>query len=192
MVDLIAALRSAARRVVQGRPRHPFVDLAAKARAVGIDGALIVLSFDCDTPLDAVAARELDQQLVRRGIARTYAVPGQTLSNAASTYRELAAKGAVFINHGARPHAEERGGSFQAITFYNEMTPQEVVDDMREGDRIVCEAIGERPRGFRAPHFGYFQKPEQRALGVRHRPLAGLSVLFRHVAGYGIREWSGI
>jgi hypothetical protein len=162
-------LRSIARRVVHRvlpatRLPHPFETLAKRAREVPLDNITIILSFDCDTPRDAIAAQTLDAGLAKRGVPRTYAVPGLTLTEAADYYRVLAIRGAHFINHGARAHTEFKEGSYQAITFYNEMTSQEVIADIREGHRIVSDVIGIAPCGFRAPHFGYFQQPEQRKL----------------------------
>ncbi len=145
-------------------PPHQFEALASLARRAGIDGLIVVMSFDCDTPLDAAAATELDPQLARRGVPRTYAVPGQMLLEAGAAYRRLAEGGAIFVNHGARPHAEWREDRYHGITFYNEFTTEEVVADIRGGDRIVREMTGTVPAGFRAPHFGYFQEPAQRRL----------------------------
>lgn len=95
------------------------------------------------------------------------AVPGAMLDAASTTYAELARGGAVFLNHGGAPHAEFREGRYHARTFYNEWQSGEVEDDIREGHRIVTAVTGREPRGFRAPHFGYFQQPEQRELVYR-------------------------
>jgi len=164
MIDVIAGLKRAARSALRGRTPHPFEELSAKAGALAIDDLSIVLSFDCDTPGDAIAAKDLDAQLVKRGIARSYAVPGSMLSEAAECYRALAQNGASFLNHGGLAHAEEREDRYHAVTFYEEMSSEAVVSDMREGHRIVSDVIGVAPRGFRAPHFGSFQQPEQRRL----------------------------
>lgn len=164
MVDVIAGLKRAARSVLRRRVPHAFEGLSAKSRALAINDPLIILSFDCDTPGDAVAAQALDAQLVRRSIARSYAVPGQMLLEAAASYRGLAQNGASFLNHGGQTHAEKQGDRYHAVTFYDQMSREAVISDMREGHRIVTEVIGVAPRGFRAPHFGSFQQPEQRKL----------------------------
>ena len=66
--------------------------------------------------------------------------------------------------HGARPHAEPAAVLYRGITFYCDLAPEDVVRDIREGDRLVRETLGIVPRGFRAPHFGCYQKPEQLAV----------------------------
>lgn len=161
---MIARLKRAARSVLGRRTLHPFEGFAAKTRALAINDLFILLSFDCDTPGDAIAANDIDAQLIKRGVPRCYAVPGAMLSAAAKIYCALARNGASFLNHGGQAHAEKRGDQYHAVTFYEQMTPQDVVNDMREGHRIVSEIIGVAPRGFRAPHFGSFQQPEQRKL----------------------------
>ena len=122
------------------------------------------MSYDCDTPEDANAAAQLFDQLEARKVPAAFAVPGAMLLDASDVYGRLAARGVTFLNHGALPHTEFRDGRYHARTFYNEMSEQQVVQDISEGHRIVTQVTGRAPRGFRAPHFGYFQKPEQRAL----------------------------
>jgi peptidoglycan/xylan/chitin deacetylase (PgdA/CDA1 family) len=134
------------------------------SRAAGIDRLYLYLTFDCDTDEDAEAALELDPWLAERGLQRAYAVPGVQLERSASAYRKLAAKGVEFLNHGGVPHAEWRGDRYHGITWYNEMTAAEVVADIRSGHETVSRIIGVKPKGFRAPHFGGFQAPDQLAL----------------------------
>ena len=61
-----------------------------------------------------------------RGIRASYAVPGAQLDKGAAVYRSLADAGAEFLNHGSRPHAEWRGDRYYGITFYNEMSTEDV------------------------------------------------------------------
>jgi peptidoglycan/xylan/chitin deacetylase (PgdA/CDA1 family) len=141
-------------------------------QAAGVDRLYLLLTFDCDTDLDIDCAPELDADLRRRGVRAGYAVPGVQLEKGASTWRRLAEHGAEFLNHGARAHAEWRDGRYWPATFYNELTEAEVVEDITSGHHIVAETIGMFPQGFRAPHFGSFQKPEQLELVYRTvRPL---------------------
>lgn len=134
------------------------------AKSQGLKRLYLLLSFDCDTPEDIAAASELDPWLAAKGLKRTYAVPGAQLEQGGETYQALARAGADFINHGQRPHAERRGDRYWPMTFYNEMTSQEVVEDIRLGHQTCLKVLGQAAKGFRAPHFGYFQKPEQREL----------------------------
>jgi hypothetical protein len=141
-----------------------FLQYGRLAQAQGFDQLYVLLSFDCDTPEDIAAAEQLDGWLRQRGLKATYAVPGAQLTEGANVYRRLVERGADFINHGARPHAEGREGRYWSVTFYHEMTPQEIVEDIQGGHEIVRQVLGKAPVGFRAPHFGYFQATEQREL----------------------------
>jgi len=145
-------------------PNHPMVAYDALARRCGIDRLFLVLSFDCDTDQDAEAALELAPWLDRLGVKATYAVPGAQLRRQAVAYRRLAEDGRAFLNHGDRPHAEWRETRYYGMTFYHQLTTAEIVADMRAGDQAVREVLGRTPTGFRAPHFGCFQAPEQLAL----------------------------
>jgi len=145
---------------------------AAHARRAGIDRLYLFLSFDCDTDLDIDAVDEVHRFLVSKGIKATYAVPGAQLEKGASAYRKLADSGAEFMNHGSLPHAEWRGDRWVGITFYDKMSEDVVVADIRRGHEIVTTVIGRPPCGFRAPHFGCYQQPEQ--VEVLHRTAAAL------------------
>lgn len=130
------------------------------ARKRGLDRLYLILSFDCDTPEDIPAAEKIHARLKELGIKETYAVPGQILELGAQTFRNIAADGAKFINHGALPHAERRGDRYWSVTFYNEMPPEEIRADILRGHQIVERVIGRAPKGFRAPHFGLLRQPQ--------------------------------
>lgn len=137
---------------------------AIQARRIGLKRINLILSFDCDTPEDILAAEKIYHWLYDRGVKSTFAVPGMLLEQGASVYGDLAKRGASFINHGALPHAAWQDGRYWSITFYHELSPDEVIKDIRRGHKIVREITGQTPRGFRAPHFGLYQKTEQLAL----------------------------
>lgn len=139
----------------------PLDGYVAAARKLGLTRPCLFLSFDCDTDLDAAAAEEVHGFLDSLGIKATYAVPGAQLQKSPEPYRRLAERGAEFMNHGGLPHAEWREDQWVGITFYDSMTPEAVEADIRRGHDIVTEVIGRAPKGFRAPHFGCYQKPEQ-------------------------------
>lgn len=140
---------------------------AAKAQAQGFDGLVLYLTFDCDTDEDAAAALQLDPWLRSRGIHAAYAVPGAQLERAADSYRWLKQGGAAFLNHGYQPHAQWQEDRYVPVTFYEQMCVAEVEADIRRGHETATALLGEAPRGFRAPHFGSFQSPEQLALIYR-------------------------
>lgn len=157
-------------------------------KSLGINNIYITLSFDCDTPEDAVAAQTTDRFLSSRAIPRTYAVPGEMLTHSGSLYRKLFDDGAVFLNHGQRPHAEFRDGRYQSITFYNEMSEDEVIQDMAAADATLRNILGITPKGFRAPHFGYFQEPHQRALIYRTAKSLGYQFCSDTLPALGLKK----
>lgn len=132
-----------------------------RAKQLGIDGLYILLSFDCDTDEDAKASKNLFEWLSARGIPATFAVPGAQLQSGAKIYRELKNAGAHFLNHGGAAHTELREGVYRSTTFYSKLSPGEVEEDIHQGHSAFEEVLGEAPRGFRAPHFGHFQAPQQ-------------------------------
>lgn len=132
-----------------------------KARAAGIKELYIVLSYDCDTPEDARASLELFDWLASRAVSATFAVPGAQLLESQNEYISLKKSGADFINHGGAPHTHWRDGRYRSITFYEQMSEDEVQADIHLGHEIIEKVLGEAPQGFRAPHFGHFQHPDQ-------------------------------
>jgi len=135
--------------------------ISRKLARRGIRGVYVILSFDCDTDEDANAALILHRWLTERDISAAYAVPGAQLERGAAIYRQIAEAGGTFLNHGALPHTLQQGDSYISSTFYNKMSLDEVRADVQHGHEIVTRVIGKAPTGFRTPHFGYFQSPEQ-------------------------------
>ena len=140
-------------------PPSPLSLYAEHCRACGVDRLYLLLTFDCDTDGDIDVVGNLHADLHRRGIKAGYAVPGAQLSKAPETWRAVADRGAEFLNHGGRAHAEFRDGRYWPVTFYERLAAAEVVADIELGHRIVCDVAGVTPVGFRAPHFGSFQQP---------------------------------
>jgi peptidoglycan/xylan/chitin deacetylase (PgdA/CDA1 family) len=166
--NAIRTMRRLLQKPVEAQPTRShgqdtlFLEYGRLARLQGFDRLYVALSFDCDTPEDIPAAEQVHAWLSKRGLKATYAVPGTQLLEGAQTFRRMLDMGADFINHGARPHAEWRDGRYWSITFYNEMTTEEVIEDIKKGHEICQKVLGRSPVGFRAPHFGYFQSAEQR------------------------------
>jgi peptidoglycan/xylan/chitin deacetylase (PgdA/CDA1 family) len=156
------------------RPGSLFERHARLARRVGIDRVYLVLSFDCDTIEDAEVAPALHRELLGLGVTAAYAVPGRLLRQGRNAYREIAATGAEFLNHGHEDHAEWSAelGRWVSRWFYNELTQAEIRADVVRGHADVRDVVGSDPQGFRAPHFGTFQRSEQlRALHALLREL---------------------
>jgi peptidoglycan/xylan/chitin deacetylase (PgdA/CDA1 family) len=150
----------------------------ARARAAGVDRVYLLLTFDCDTDLDIDVAADLDRQLRAHGVKAGYAVPGAQLRKRPETWRGLAQAGAEFLNHGDRAHAEFRDGRYWPVTFYDQLGTEDVISDIQAADRAIRELTGAAPVGFRAPHFGSFQAPEQ------------LDLIYRTVLPMGYRYCS--
>jgi hypothetical protein len=145
---------------------HPSSSLAqyrAKAARTGLDRLYLVLSFDCDTPDDIDVAWSVHERLLALGICPSYAVPGALLIEGADVYRRIAATGAEFLNHGGRSHTyfDTQRGEYRSNFFYDQQPRVILKRDIEEGDRIVTEVIGKKPVGYRTPHFGTFQRPDQ-------------------------------
>jgi len=145
------------------RSESLFARYGQLARRAGLDRVWFVLSFDCDTPRDAEVAWEVHLRLAQMGVTPVYAVPGDLLREAADVYGRIAETGAEFINHGDRMHAvlDEVTGRWRSTFFYDQQPREVLRADVLGGDRTVQEVIGRKPLGFRTPHFGTFQAPEQ-------------------------------
>ena len=134
------------------------------ARAQGFTRVHFILSFDCDTEKDIEVIPELHARLAKVGVTPVYAVPGELLKKGAAVYRQIAESGAEFINHGYAIHTVLENGQYRSTIFYDQLTAEEVCDDIRRGHQTILDVLGRRSTGFRVPHFGTFQRPEQRAL----------------------------
>jgi peptidoglycan/xylan/chitin deacetylase (PgdA/CDA1 family) len=155
-------MRSAQNALIRMAPGPLFWRSYAKnARRAGLEQLYIILSYDCDTPEDAAASTGLYAWLAKHSIPATFAVPGAQLEESRKEYRALHRQGAAFINHGGAPHTEFREGRYHSVTFYERIDAETVAADIRLGHEIFKRVLGAAPRGFRAPHFGHFQRPEQ-------------------------------
>lgn len=136
---------------------------AALARRNGLDQLHLVLSFDCDTPEDAEVTGGLHRRLVDLGAKPVYAVPGELLERSPETYAAIAADGYEFLNHGYTEHVfvDPDTQRYASCFFYDELPREAVRNDIVRGGRAVEAVTGSRPTGFRVPHFGTFQRPDQ-------------------------------
>lgn len=148
------------------------------AQRAGFRELFLVLSFDCDTREDAEAASQVHDCLKGLGVPAVYAVPGALLRKSADVYRRIADAGGEFINHGYHDHTyfDEARGRYASQFFYDRLPLETVRNDIIEGDRNIRETLGIEPKGFRAPHFGTFQKPAQ--LRFQHGVLDELGYTF--------------
>lgn len=140
-------------------PRRAATRGAALARRAGLRRPHFVLSFDCDTDADSAVVGALHTRLRSSGLSPLYAVAGEVLAAAAGDYRAIAEEGAVFLNHGFRRHAahDATSGDVTSTYFYGDVSDAEWQDDIRRGGEAVGDIIGQRPDGFRTPHFASFE-----------------------------------
>ena len=147
---------------------------ASLARAAGLRRLYLIFSLDCDTQEDIAVVSEVHARLLDLGVKPVYAVPGELLRKGAKVYRQIMASGGEFINHGYAEHMyfDARRGAYESCFFYDRLPREQVRQDILAGDACLREVLGVAPQGFRAPHFGTFQKPEQ--LGFLHGVLKEL------------------
>jgi len=148
------------------------------ARQAGFKQLYFVLSFDCDTKEDADVAWAVHARLREMGVTPIYAVPGELLNRGERTYRRILEDGGEFINHGYREHTyfDTARGAYASCFFYDQQSQETVRDDIVRGDHNLRDTLGVTPRGFRAPHFGTFQRPAQ--LRFQHGVLKELGYAF--------------
>jgi hypothetical protein len=148
------------------------------SRLAGLDKVYFILSFDCDTTDDIDVVWNVHSRLIDMGIKPVYAVPGELLNRGEKVYRRISETGGEFINHGYRQHTyfDTNKGRHRSCFFYDELTLEGVRDDIIQGDVWLKQVLGMDVRGFRAPHFGTFQKPHQ--LRFLHSVLHDLGYIF--------------
>lgn len=136
---------------------------ASLAKRAGLQRLYFILSLDCDTVDDIAVVSEVHARLLDLGVKPVYAVPGELLRKGEKIYRGLMESGGEFLNHGYTEHMyfHQRQGVYESCFFYDRLPREQVRQDIRAGDACLREVLGVIPQGFRAPHFGTFQKPEQ-------------------------------
>lgn len=139
--------------------------LSRAAKNTGLQGPVFLLSFDCDTHKDASVVTEVHQKLVDIGIMPVYAVPGEVLCKGEKSYSAIAQSGAEFINHGHYKHSRllPDGKTYESWNFYDQISREEMADDVLKGHETLTDFLGVEPKGFRSPHFGSFQKEHELA-----------------------------
>jgi len=161
----------------------------AAARAAGLDRPVFILSFDCDTEKDIAVGRDVFQRLQDRGITPVYAVPGALLEHGSDFYRLLAEAGCEFLNHGQAEHCRlTPEGRYESTFFYDKLPRDAVRADIIAGHETLKRILGITARGFRTPHFGSFQAPQE--LAFLHRILRELGYRFSTSTGplWGLRH----
>ncbi len=183
MLRRIGALVSDPHRLmysVRARTGRDWLDRRYRrlAEQEGFRDLYFVLSFDCDTKEDADNVLKVHGRLRDMGVSPVYAVPGEILNKGERIYGKIAEAGGEFINHGFRDHTyfDNKHGRYASCFFYDQQPLDVVREDIVAGDRNLRTTLGIQAKGFRAPHFGTFQKPAQ--LRFQHDVLKGLGYTF--------------
>lgn len=136
---------------------------ASRGRRQGLRRLRVAVSFDCDTDRDIEVVGGVHERMRRAGICPAYAVPGALLERGRDTYGALVADGAELLNHGGAEHCElvPATRTYVSSGFYDEMDDAAIEADVRLGHDVVSSVLGAAPSGFRAPHFGTFQRPDR-------------------------------
>lgn len=186
---LLSPARIAERIRLRRDPGSIYSRHSAQARRLGLDGLHLILSFDCDTTEDIDSAWGVHERLLEMDVQPAYAVPGALLRRGADVYRRIAATGSEFLNHGDAEHTyfDEQRGRYASCFFYDQIGQGRVRIDVEAGDRSVREVLEVAPRGFRAPHFGTYQRPSD--LRFLHSVLGELGTSYSSSTGpsYGLR-----
>lgn len=170
-----------------------------KARQQGIDKLYLILSFDCDTEADYDVALDVHERLLDMGVWPSYAICGELLEKGADVYQKIHASGAEFLNHGGRRHTyfDDKVQDYRPCFFYNQQDEATLIEDIDYGDRAVTSVLGEKPVGYRAPHFGTFQTKANVSFIHEQARKLGYKYCSTTVPAYGLhngpaKETSGI
>ena len=144
----------------------------------GILNKYIILSFDCDTKEDAEAALKIVKWFNNKNLPSVWAVPGRRLEESLDTYKKVLSLGGDFINHGYLDHTsyDIQLARYYSITWYHEMSFAKVREDIIKAHNLMVNLLNVIPKGFRAPHFGYFQSPKQ--LEIIYNTISELNYTF--------------
>lgn len=159
-------------------PRRYWQRVSDLARVQGLTKTHFILSFDCDTEQDIAVVERLNLRLRELGICPVFVVPGELLLHGRDVYRNIAATGGEFLNHGYKIHTvfNPTIGSYKSTYFYDSRDLAAVRRDIERGHESYVEVLGKEPLGFRTPHFGTFQKREE--IDFIHRTLSRLGYQF--------------
>tara|TARA_B100000989_G_scaffold132003_1_gene97952 strand:- start:5806 stop:6699 length:894 start_codon:yes stop_codon:yes gene_type:complete len=157
----------------------------------GLGKKYFILSFDCDTEKDIEVVEEVDKKLRELNITASYAVPGELLRLGRDVYTRLYKNGSEFLNHGYLSHTSyiKKTCSYISTLFYDQLSNEQVKDDIIKGHNNFIDVLGELPLGFRTPHFGSYQKPYQ--LKLLYSVLSKLNYSFSSSTTPVTAMWKG-
>lgn len=111
-----------------------------------------VLSFDVDFRADVAALEDLLGELERRSLKASFALVGHWVRTEPGPHRAIAAAGHEILNHTlTHPDNEE----IDPERHFHLLSGPELREQVLAAHRLIEDALGVRPSGFRAPHFGH-------------------------------------
>ncbi|CAO5679939.1 MAG: hypothetical protein HEEMFOPI_01366 [Holosporales bacterium] len=127
-----------------------------------LNESYLILSLDCDTEEDIAVAWDVHSKLQQIGITPVYAVPGELLKKGEKVYRKIYETGAEFINHGGCEHTyfDEHNKRHASCFFYDQQSQEDLRKDILLGHQTLQDVLEITAKGWRTPHFGTFQKPQ--------------------------------
>lgn len=131
-------------------------------------GPTFILSFDVETRVDCAALPGAVRSLADRGLLASFACIGAWIDAYPSEHRALIDAGHELLNHtDTHPWHEELGERRRFDLLSDDDLAAQI---LRANEKI--KALGARPLGFRAPHFGVQHTrrayPLLRAAGLRY------------------------
>lgn len=128
----------------------------------GSEGACptVVLSFDCDFPVDVQALPALCTLLQERGVRGSFAVVGQWVDDYPDFHYAIVKGGHELINHShTHPNLRNPDYDFAASEefterVFSELSRHEQLEELQHCHEAVRRQLGVEMAGCRLPHFG--------------------------------------
>jgi peptidoglycan/xylan/chitin deacetylase (PgdA/CDA1 family) len=119
------------------------------------NSSVFVLSFDCETDRDINSLEKLLQQLDDAGVLASFAVIGELAERFPSEHQAIVSAGHEIVNHGYSEHTSiADDGTYTSTFLYNDLSQQQMLEEITKGSKVIEDVCGVIPVGFRAPHFG--------------------------------------
>ena len=125
-----------------------------------IKKTVFLLSFDCDTELDIEVLPQVVAKLQGIGIKPVLAVPGELIEKGQEVYKQFAASGIEFINHGyvQHTHLQLPERIYKSNFFYHKLSRDQISQDINKGHEAIRKHLEITPAGFRTPILVVFKK----------------------------------
>ncbi len=130
-------------------------------------GPTLGLSFDLDYQADTDALPGLVDLLDRVGVAATMFSIGKLVEQDPAPYQRAADAGHEIANH---THTHPNNPVLCPDREWWDLSPAEMAGELEHAQNAIESATGQRPIGFRAPHFKthVHQEPCLRAAGISY------------------------